>query len=131
MTPLHMWNPYNIEYKEGRKGNSVTAGGRNGKLEPDMAYNGTRRQIFYRYITTLYILVLNLLLSLSLHLGLKPLSVIVITPRSYTSFCHCHYILVLNLFLSLSLHPGIKPLLSLSLHPGLKPPSVIVITSWS
>jgi len=47
MTPLYNWNPYNILYHEG-KGPDVDIGGRNGSFTPERAYDGNRRNIYYR-----------------------------------------------------------------------------------
>ncbi|XP_070209272.1 uncharacterized protein [Littorina saxatilis] len=50
LTPLHSWNPYNLLYKGDKKsplGRTVLAGGRNGKLTSEGAYNGTNSRHFY------------------------------------------------------------------------------------
>ena len=51
-TPLWNWNPYNLPYHGDNKKvpgwNEVTAGGRNGGLTPEKAYNGTRHNLFFR-----------------------------------------------------------------------------------
>ena len=50
LTPLNMWNPYNLKYK-GEVGSeladTVTAKGRNGGNSQDRAYNGTHSKLFY------------------------------------------------------------------------------------
>nr|KAG5705259.1 hypothetical protein BaRGS_010710 [Batillaria attramentaria] len=49
-TPLHTWNPFNIEYKGSSKselGKTVEADGRNGKRLPEKAFNGTNSKNFY------------------------------------------------------------------------------------
>merc|ERR1712038_3255 len=54
LTPLYNWNPFNLTYAENFKTggkwlyNKVTANGRNGGFTADKAYDGSRRNVFYR-----------------------------------------------------------------------------------
>ena len=48
LTPLLSWNPYNLEFKEGRLAKTVSAGGRNGGIAANKAYNGTANRAYFR-----------------------------------------------------------------------------------
>jgi len=54
LTPLYNWNPFKLSYAEKKRGpsaklyNKVTANGRNGGLTKETAYDGSRRNVFYR-----------------------------------------------------------------------------------
>ena len=51
MTPLYKWNPYKLVYKGDEKtpwGKTVYAGGRNGGMTPQKAYNGTNSRKYYQ-----------------------------------------------------------------------------------
>merc|ERR1719414_2786162 len=54
LTPLYNWNPFKLSYGEKKRGpdaklyNKVTANGRNGGLTKEKAYDGSRRNVFYR-----------------------------------------------------------------------------------
>ena len=55
LTPLHKWNPYNIDYKGeswSTEGKTVTAGGRYGQClsgdDSSKSYNGTNSQTYFR-----------------------------------------------------------------------------------
>ncbi|KAK7467806.1 hypothetical protein BaRGS_00036950, partial [Batillaria attramentaria] len=49
LTPLHGWNPYDIEYKgevNSPAGRTVTADGRNGGFNVSTAFNGTNHKTY-------------------------------------------------------------------------------------
>ncbi|XP_032243225.1 uncharacterized protein LOC5517255 [Nematostella vectensis] len=51
LTPLHRWNPYDIQYKGDAKtdwGKTVVDGGRNGDKTPEKAYNGSNSRVYYQ-----------------------------------------------------------------------------------
>ena len=48
MTPLLSWNPYKFDFHEWKNERNVTAGGRNGGLTEDKAYNGNHKRLFFR-----------------------------------------------------------------------------------
>ena len=57
LTPLASWNPYNLKYRgdaQSEAGKVVTAGGRNGGLTAEHAYNGTNSKIYYMTPAELY-----------------------------------------------------------------------------
>ena len=50
LTPLHRWNPFDVEYKgrhSSEAGLTVRAKGRNGRHNPDKALNGTNSKDYY------------------------------------------------------------------------------------